>query len=384
MIHALHRPSRMTLLKTASCVALIASGINANAGEGYKLRQSPIGVFGGEIAAPADVPGFFGTASLTYLEIYKIADSNGNKLALTPIAPIQLSPPAPYVVSFPQGSIEFKQTQGQLNLLGGYLTQDTFADGHVAFAVNLPLIQQSRSFTPTQPLGTVSPALTSPPLSAAQVGALTAGVSKANSTVQTQVAIAALNQNADVNGIGDTELSVLWVRHQDRLKIAAGASLFVPTGVYDKTRGPNPGFGNFYTLRPGIALTYALSPEHSDTADWDAGVTLAGRLSYGMNTTNKATDYRSGNFVYAEVGAVKVFGNWAGGVNLLATRQISDDTGTGAPVGGNRYQTYGFGPFLAYKLPGKEAGFNLQYSDNFEARNAIMVRSLQLRFVKAW
>lgn len=28
--------------------------------------------------------------------------------------------------------------------------------------------------------------------------------------------------------------------------------------------------------------------------------------------------------------------------------------------------------------------FNLQHSDNFGARNAVMVKSMQLRFVKAW
>jgi hypothetical protein len=356
----------------------------AQASENFRSRQVPVGAFGGEIAAPADNPGFFGTAILTYLEIYKIADSNGKDVTLNPIAPITLNATPLITVNFPVGSIDFKQTQGQLNLMGGYLTKDTYADGRVAFAVNLPLIQQSRSFTPSQPSGTVSPALASLPLSAFQAGVLNNGVATANNTVQTRTAVGALNQNVAVTGLGDAELSLLWVRHQDRLKIAAGASLFVPTGSYDKTRGPNPGFGNFYTLRPGVAVTYALSPEHSNTSTWDAGVTLAGRVSYGMNSTNKDTSYRSGNFVYAELAAVKVFGNWAAGVNLLSTQQVSDDSGTGAPASGNRYKTYGIGPFLSYKLPGKEAGFNLQYSDNFEARNAIMVRSLQMRFVKAW
>jgi hypothetical protein len=81
---------------------------------------------------------------------------------------------------------------------------------------------------------------------------------------------------------------------------------------------------------------------------------------------------------------VKVVGDWAFGSNLLATQQVSDDTGTAAPAEGNRYRTYGIGPFLSYKLPGKDAGFNLQYSDNYGARNAVVVKSLQVRFVKAW
>jgi len=136
-------------------------------------------------------------------------------------------------------------------------------------------------------------------------------------------------------------------------------------------------------LRPGVAVTYALNPSHTDSA-WDAGVTVAGRLSYGINTTNKETDYRSGNFLYGELGVIKVMGDWAFGSNLLTTQQVTNDSGTGAPADGARYRTFGVGPFLSYKLPGKDAGFNLQYSDNFGARNAIVVKSLQLRFVKAW
>jgi hypothetical protein len=198
-------------------------------------------------------------------------------------------------------------------------------------------------------------------------------------------------QNGDVSGVGDTELSAVWIRHQDRLKVAAGVSLFLPTGVYDKDRGPNPGFGNFYTLRPGVAVTYNLNPNHKD-ASWDAGVTVAGRISYGINSTNKETDYRSGNFIYTEVGVVKVAGNWAFGANLLSTQQVTDDTspvvGTSClgsvDAAGCRYKTYGVGPFVAYKLPGKDAGFNLQYNENFGGSNAVVVKSWQLRFVKAW
>ena len=371
----------ITLRNAASFVVLLVCGVNATAAESYKLRQSPVGMFGGEMAASADNPGFFGTASLTQLEIYKVVDGDGNQIKLPAIAPVQLNPA--YKVSFPAGTIDFHQNQTQLNLVGGYLTESTYADGRVAFAVNLPLIKQSRSFIATQPMGTVSPTPASPPLTAPQLGAINAGALQANNKVQSSVADRAARENADVTGVGDTELSLVWVRHQDRLKVAAGVSLFLPTGAYDKNRGPNPGFGNFYTLRPGVAVTYSLNPNHGDAA-WDAGVTVAGRLSYGINSRNKDTDYRSGNFVYGEVGVVKVSGNWAYGANLLTTQQVTDDSGTGATLGANRYKTYGVGPFLSYKLPGKDAGFNLQYSDNFGGRNAIVVRSLQVRFVKAW
>ena len=384
MIHSLHKATaRHFALANLPWVALMACSFNAQAAESYKLRQAPVGAFGGEIAASADKPGFFGTASLTNLQIYSIADAAGNDVAPPAISPIQLNPGLPYKVAFPAGKLAFNQDQTQLNLVGGYLTESTYGNGHVAFAINLPFIQQKRTYVVTQPAGTLTPAATVPPLSPAIVGQLNAGTAAANAQVQARIAAASAIQNLEVSGMGDTELSTVWVRHADRLKVAAGVSLFVPTGSYDKNRGPNPGFGNFYTLRPGVAVTYNLNPKHTD-ASWDAGVTIAGRVSYGINTRNKDTDYKSGNFIYAEGGIVKVNGNWAYGVNLLSTQQISDDTGTGVPAGGNRYKTNGFGPFVSFKLPGKDAGVNLQYSDNFGGRNAIVAKSLQLRLVKAW
>ncbi len=376
--------------KLAAGLTLVLAAVNVSASENSRTRQSPVGAFGGEIAAPADNPGLFGTASLTYLNIYKVTDGNGDAISLpTRALPLQTGTPTggaipngAYTLNVPAGTIDFNQKQTQLNLVGGYLTEGLYGDGHVAFAINVPLIRQSRSFIALQAAGTVSP---TPPaaLPAAARGAIAAVAAATNAAVQAGIAATSAAQNAEVSGIGDTELSMVWVRHQDRLKIAAGVSLFVPTGVYDKNRGPNPGFGNFYTLRPGVAVTYALNPHPSDSA-WDAGVTVAGRLSYGINTTNNDTDYRSGNFIYGEVAVVKVMGDWAFGSNLLTTQQVTDDSGTGAPTDGNRYRTYGIGPFLSYKLPGKDAGFNLQYSDNFGARNAIVAKSLQLRFVKAW
>ena len=384
MIHSLHKATpRQLIFATLPWVSLLACSLNTQAAESYKLRQAPIGAFGGEIAASADKPGFFGTASLTNLQIYKIADAAGNDVAPPAISPIQLNPALPYRVTFPAGKLAFNQDQTQLNLVGGYLTESTYNNGHVAFAINVPFIEQKRTYLVTQPAGTLIPAATVPPLSAPIVGQLNAGTAAANAQVQARIAAASATQNLETSGVGDAELTTVWVRHADRLKVAAGVSLFVPTGSYDKNRGPNPGFGNFYTLRPGVAVTYNLNPKHSDST-WDAGVTVAGRVSYGINTRNKDTDYKSGNFLYAEAGIVKVSGDWAYGVNLLSTQQISDDTGTGVPAGGNRYKTNGVGPFVSFKLPGKDAGVNLQYSDNFGGRNAIVAKSLQLRFVKAW
>ena len=370
---------QMTTLKMAIYLALTVSAWGAGAAENFKLRQSPIGAFGGEIAAGADNPGLFGTASISMLDISSIVDGNGNGIKVP--SKTSAIPGYPAVLNIPEGGvIDFHQTQTQVNLVGGYLTEATYSDGRIAFVVNVPLVKISRSFSGSLGAGVVSP---SPP----NVSITIAANNKAKNDWAARVA----TQNGDVSGVGDTELSAVWIRHQDRLKVAAGVSLFVPTGVYDKDRGPNPGFGNFYTLRPGVAVTYNLNPNHKD-ASWDAGVTVAGRISYGMNSTNKDTDYRSGNFIYTEVGVVKVAGDWAFGANLLSTQQVTDDTGPvvgtscfgSVDAAGCRYKTYGVGPFVAYKLPGKDAGFNLQYNENFGGSNAVVVKSWQLRFVKAW
>jgi len=387
--HLCTRPTPIAIRSTF-CLALLATALNVSASEGYKLRQSPIGAFGGEIAALVDNPGLFGTAVATYTHIYKIADDSGNDIgvsARTVALPTNSKaglpiPDGTYNLNVAAGTIKFDQSQTQINLIGGYMTESTYADGRLAFAVNVPLISINRTFFASQPAGTVSP-VPGAALPAQVLGAITTMANTANFSVQSALIARNASENVSVSGFGDTELSAIWVRHENRLKVAAGVSLFAPTGAYDKNRGPNPGFGNFYTLRPGVAVTYSLNPNHSDSS-WDSGVTVAGRLSYGINSSNLETDYRSGNFVYTELGLTKVSGNWAVGANVLAIQQVTDDSGSGVSAGGSRYRNYGFGPFLSYKIPGKDAGFNLHFSRNFGSQNALVSESLQVRFIKAW
>ena len=391
MTQARHRlPSRFSLLKIVSCLALLGSASHVLAGELYKLRQPPFGAFGGEIAAKGDASGFFGTAVLTSIDIPDIVDGDGNKVTLpgrtvplptgTPTG--GLIPNGTYRSTFAPAAVEFDQQMTQLNLVGGYLTHSEYNGGRFAFAVNLPLVKIQRTFVATQPLGVVSP---TPPaaMPAALRGAVNAVATAVNNQVLAATAAGSIAQNQEVSGMGDVELSSVWIRHYDRLRVAAGVSVYAPTGEYDKDRGPNPGHGNFYTVRPGVALSYALNPNHQGTT-WDSGVTLGARVSFGVNTRNKDTDYRSGNFLYLELAAVKVVGNWAFGSNVLAITQVTDDKAPAVPADGTRYRNHSVGPFMSYKLPGKDAGFNLAYHYNFASENALVARALQLRFIKAW
>ena len=377
------------VVSTLTWGMFIACGMNANAAENYKLRQAPVGSFGGDIATPADKPGFFGTASLTQLTIQGIKGPTGKALTQSPSQSLGTLNPTLFAstplkdikATVTDGAVSLTQEQTQLNVAGGYLTESKYADGRVAFIVNVPFVKQSRTLQLAYPNATFSP--DSPALTAATRGLINAGI-------QAQAKAASNTATGDTEGMGDTELSAVWIRHTDRLKVAAGISVFVPTGKFavarDKAQQANPGFGDFYTIRPGVAFTYNLNPSQAHQ-DWDAGVTIAGRVAYGVNTVNKDTQYKSGNFIYSEGAIVKVSGNWALGMNVFSTQQITDDTYSGidtAKIINGRYKTLGGGPFISYKIPGQDAGLNFQVNNNYQGKNAINAKSYQLRLIKAF
>ena len=354
-LEARNRPVTRTF-KTASCLALVALATNALAAESSRSRQSPLGSFGGEIAAPLDSPGFFGSAVLTRVHVYAVKDDSGNDItsATAPLgkSPIPSSVPLQTAIlskgAIPNGTytlnglgpVNFLHDQNVITLLGGYLTETTYAGGHFSFSFQTSYSNADRAMDIPLSFGVT------PSAPAAQAPLVNAVAAATQAQITAQLAAKLATQNMSVAGFGDTELSMVWIRHQDRLKVAAGVSLFVPTGSYDANRGPNPGYGKFYSVRPGVAVTYSLSPNHT-SQDWDRGVTVAGRLGYMINGTNTETDYRTGNLVNAELAIVKVLegGRWAFGANLYRVQQVTDDSGTGL----------GTNPALRYRVSGIES-----------------------------
>ena len=349
-----------------------------------------MGLFGPEIAARVDTPGFFGTAALSHARVSEVVGNSGDTLALparvvplpTGAATGGVVPNGTYALQVPAGRVHLTQSQTQLNLVGGLVTQPDYAGGSFALRINAPFIRQSRSFVASQSPGTVVPA-PSAQLPAQVRGAISAVAAAANAQLQSALAATAATHNTDVSGLGDIELSAAWVRRMERLRVAANLNLHLPTGKYDRARGPNPGFGDFHTLQSGVALTYALA-EDPGTPQWAQGVSLAGRASYGVNSTNRDTDYRTGNFIALEAAAVKVMGPWAIGANLLSVQQVTDDRAAGVVVPDTRYRAHAAGPFVAYKFPGRDLAFNVQLSQSFGERNALVARTLQFRLVGAW
>ena len=374
------------LLSAISMASLFIIGTHAHAAESWKLRQAPVGGFGGDIAAPADKPGFFGGVSISTPTITGIKGPSGDAythpsgytdvplgtlntaLANTPYGAVK--------VSVANGAVSFNQDQTQINLGGGYITEGTYADGKILFAANVPFIKATRTASLIFPNATFAG-----PTGPAQLpAAITVPV---NNLVQAKAAAASIVASDTIEGLGDTELSTVWIRNTDRLRVTAGVSLFVPTGKFDAGRQTNlqsnPGFGDFYTVRPGATVSYNLDPKER--------ITVAGRVAYGFNTVNKDTSYKSGNFIYAEGGIVKVSGDFAFGFNVFSIQQISDDSYSGtdkAKIVNGRYKTMGGGPFISYKLPGQDMALNFHISNNFQGENAIVVKSYQLRLIRAF
>lgn len=385
MISSKFKKINTTLLLSAIPVAsMFVCGTHANAAESWKLRQSPVGSFGGDIFAPAEKPGFFGGVSITTPTITGVKGPTGDTVTIAsgvtnvPLGALNpaLAPYNAYKASVAEGAVGLNQDQTQINLGGGYITEGTYADGKLLFAANVPFIKATRIGSLVFPSATFSG-----PAGPAQLPATITG--PINASVQAGAEARAKLASGSTEGLGDTELSTVWIKNTDRLRVTAGVSLFVPTGKFDPVRQANlqanTGFGDFYTVRPGATFAYNLDPKER--------ITVAGRVAYGFNTVNKDTQYKSGNFVYAEGAIAKVIGDVAFGLNVFSIQQISDDSYSGTDkkiVINGRYKTMGGGPFISYKLPGQDMALNFQISNNFQGENAIVVKSYQLRLIRAF
>lgn len=367
-------------------VAVLASPVAALGAEGYRLRQTPIGSLGADLGSWPDTPGFFGNATFSATQIRGVVGPDGKPvtleartLALPTAAPTGGAVPnGRFSLQVPPGSWDVRQSQVQLGLTGGYATEPVYGGGALVLRASLPLIQQHRSFQASQPAGAIVPAI-APSLPAPAANAVNAVASAANAQLQASLDALNASQNKDVFGAGDLELSAAWTRTQERLRIGAGLNVYLPTGSYDPSRGPNPGYGRMRTAIAGVGASYAFGSPGA--AAGPGGPTLAARATYGTNTRNRDTDYRSGDFASAEVAVSKPFGNWGLGANLLSLRQLEDDTRGGSPVALSRYRSNAAGAFVMYKLPGRDAAVSLQWSQTFGERNAFVSRTLQLRLV---
>jgi hypothetical protein len=115
-------------------------------------------------------------------------------------------------------------------------------------------------------------------------------------------------------------------------------SVYAPTGKYDTDDLANVG-KNYWSLMPQIGATY-----FDPATGWD----ISGALIYVSNFENSDTDYDTGDLLHLDMSVSKHFGAFSVGAVGYAMRQITDDSGSGAVLGGFRSHVYGLGPSFGY------------------------------------
>jgi len=366
-------------LLAASVISAFAG--SATAADGFKVRFPLSGTLGGEIVAQVENPGFFASASLTQIEIDKITDDTGNAFQqikagvfATPTAIAGAVRTATYSGTV---GIDLKQSQTNANLILGYQTQKNFGGGHLVLALNLPyttrLSRQSTYSGSTPTLSTLAPALTSPPLPAGTGAAAQASAQAGfNTAYQAQLGALSAAGTGAIDGAGDAEVTTAWVYRTDELKVITGLTLALPTGKYDAASQINIGYGNFYTLRPGVAVAY------NPSANW----TLGARGSLGFNTRNKDNQIKSGDYGSLDLAAAYRSPIGVFGPHVLLVKQYADDEG--GTLGANRFSSTGAGFFFTTLIPQIEAAVNLSYLTTLSSRNALSGSFYQLRVSKAF
>lgn len=328
-------------LTASALLGLSLASSMGYAAEGFKVRFPLNGTLGGEMVAPIK-PGLFGSVAVTHVDVDKITDGTGNAYSKN------LSP-LPFTAT-----LNFKQKQEIYNLILGYTSTEKYADGNLTFAVNIPYSTIDRTVT-----GTASPA---GPGGAYQTGLnnIIAGTS------------------GQVDGLGDIEFTGLWSRQTERTKYALGMTISTPTGAYDKnTKAINPGFGNFYTFRPGAAIAYKATEN----------LTLGARASLAFNTVNKDNNWRSGDYYVIDLAAAYKTPIGVFGPHVLRVEQYKDDinaTAVTGSLGTNRFSSTGAGVFFTTLIPGINAGLNLSYMKTLESKNALSGSFIQARLSKVF
>jgi hypothetical protein len=354
-------------LKAAFVLSSLACAGTAYATEDFKLRFPLSGALGGEIVAPVDNPGWFGSTVITTIKVDKVSDNEGNARVQPQTSGTATLPNGTAVPYTSVTTLNVKQTQTNANILIGYLTEPNYGGGRLSFIFNLPYtLKQERTVT-----GTTAVTLTNP-------------LQAANTTVSANVAATAkTNTNAlaaslsgEVDGFGDAEITGAWVYRKDNMKLVTGVTLAMPTGKYNaSTTTLDTGLGNFYTLRTGAAVSFDVSPL------WTVGA----KASLGFNTRNKDTETRSGNFAALDLAAVYRTPIGVVGPHFMHVQQFQDDSIRKAdqPAYG-RFSATGVGAVFTTLIKPIDAGINFSYMTMIDSKNALSGSFLQVRLTKAF
>ena len=369
-------------LARSACVgtALFAIAGHAYAADGSKLRFPLSGSLGGEIAAKQLTPGLYGSVVVTQIEVDKVTGDDGNALKLVQAKAFSQAVPSPIAMTVSSSfsgfaTVAVKQSQTVSNILLGYLTETEYAGGRLNLLVNIPYMSLNRTFsltgdTPT--LAPLSPSVASPQAAAVAKGLQTNIQGQFALKYQAELAANSTAASGSAADLGDMEVTGAWVRQTDDMKIIVGATLAMPTAKYDKNSVLNTGFGNYYTLRPGVAVSGRASED----------LTLGAKVSLGLNSPNNDNGVRTGNFFGLDLAAAYLTPVGVFGPHVMYVSQYEDDQG--GTFGGNRFNATGAGVFYTTLIRPINAGLNFSYMQMLNTRNALSGSFVQIRLTKAF
>jgi len=372
-------------LARSACVgtALFAIAGHAYAADGSKLRFPLSGSLGGEIAAKQLTPGLYGSVVVTQIEVDKVTGDDGNALKLVQanaFSQAVTSPPSPIAMTVNSSfsgsaTVAVKQSQTVSNILLGYLTETEYAGGRLNLLVNIPYMSLNRTFSltgDTPKLAPLSSSVPGPQAAAVAAGLQTNVQGQFALKYQAQLAANSTAASGSAADLGDMEVTGAWVRQTDDMKIIVGATLAMPTAKYDKNSVLNTGFGNYYTLRPGVAVSGRASED----------LTLGAKVSLGLNSPNNDNGVRTGNFFGLDLAAAYLTPVGVFGPHVMYVSQYEDDQG--GTFGGNRFNATGAGVFYTTLIRPINAGLNFSYMQMLNTRNALSGSFVQIRLTKAF
>ncbi|RTL31069.1 MAG: transporter [Burkholderiales bacterium] len=356
-----------------ACALFIGSACMMNsalAAEGFQVRYNISGSLGGEMFVPPDQAGLAVGIAATHVRISKVTGGDGNALQTTTPGGTVNVPGLPSAANPSYGANNVQVNATGLfdlyNLGIGYVTTERFGGGRLAWLLNVPYGVKDQRFSASA----TPPALNWPSSTLPSQAAKTAVTQQFDANYMSQVHGSADAESDKVDGLGDVELQGGWLMTTEQLRLLVGASVVLPTGRYQSKAGPDIGYGNFYTFRPAVQVAWLPRPDLS----------LATKLTVGINSRNEDNQLRSGNWVGLEAALAYMTPLGPIGLHSVVVRQVQDDSGNS--YGAMRYASTNAGVFFTTRIPGLDAVMTLQNMRTVDSQYAKHGTFQQVRIVK--
>lgn len=313
----------------ATLAITLLAPLSASATENGQVRAL-LGAPSYELATP-QFPGWYGQLWVQHYRANKLRGDDGETLTQTqasPLGTLQVTP-------------DVRVRADVLVPRITYVSETLVGDGRLGFSASMPLVHQTTDVT----LNAALPA----GLTASQIAAANALLAQASAA-----------QSGSQSGQADAELAAFVDWQQDESRLVAGLAVVAPTGDYDQNRVVNPGTGKYWTLRPLLVAARA----------WDNGLEIGTRTTLSINSRNRDTDKRSGSYVHADWSAMyRLTDNWKFGLQGFVLKQFTKDDGPGVADTGNKVQTLGTGPVLAYLAESGNWALDVKLMQEYAVRN---------------